>query len=29
MKMTLAELDYWVRQVDDYIRGINKRMKDK
>ncbi len=28
MKMTLAELDYWVRRVDGYIREMNDRLND-
>ncbi len=27
MGMTLAELDYWVRKVDGYIRELNKRIE--
>jgi|GEM_PF-4685365 len=28
MRMTLAELDYWIRKVDGYIRDLNKRLKE-
>lgn len=28
MQMTLAELDYWVRRVDGYIRELNRRISD-
>lgn len=28
MKMTLPELDYWIRRVDGYIRELNRRLKE-
>ncbi len=29
MRMTLAELDYWVRKVDGYIRELNRRVSEE
>lgn len=28
MRMTLSELDYWIRRVDGYIRELNRRLND-
>lgn len=28
MKMSLAELDYWVKRVDGYIKELNRRIND-
>lgn len=28
MRMTLAELAYWVKRVDGYIRELNRRLKE-
>jgi hypothetical protein len=27
MRMTLSELDYWVKKVDGYVRALNKRLE--